>query len=317
MHIASRLLLLTATLVAFLKPGLAAAGGAPDARLRLEVDNVEWRGGLPGGYDVFEAAEFPQTVHFKVRHQGEACSYFVVFSTGMGKGASRAASGADTLDYHIVASPSRRVILGDPTQAGGQECLSGFFPAGGSEQELSYTIVVPARQLKPAGRYADLIRIALHQGTPGNSVQHDVRVITFSVRIDAIAALSLVPPGSGFTPNAQLSRLDFGSLSQNKTRRMDLRVRSNAGYHVTFESENGGVMRHLDPSVATIVPYRLQVGGQIINLASGRQTPVSLPKRLTGLEGDGHELQVIIGETGNALAGNYRDNITVTVASDD
>lgn len=47
-----------------------------------------------------------------------------------------------------------------------------------------------------------------------------------------------------------------------------------------------------------------------------RQTVLSRSNRLTDRNGDRDELLVTNGQVGNAPAGTYRDNVTVTVVSD-
>ncbi len=54
-----------------------------------------------------------------------------------------------------------------------------------------------------------------------------------------------------------------------------MRVRSNAGYHVTMESENGGVMKNIDPRTPVTIPYALQPGGTAVSLWRTEQTILS------------------------------------------
>lgn len=128
--------------------------------------------------------------------------------------------------------------------------------------------------------------------------------------------MALVNSGAPFDPKAKAQKLDFDKLTKGKAKGFDLRVRSNAGYHATLESENGGVMKHVDPRSSATIPYVLRVGGAPVNLSRGRQTALSRNNRLTDRNGDLHELLVTIGEIGNAPAGTYRDNITISVISD-
>lgn len=128
--------------------------------------------------------------------------------------------------------------------------------------------------------------------------------------------LALVNSGAPFDPKAQAQKLDFDKLTKGKAKGFDLRVRSNAGYHVLLESENGGVMKNLDPRASGSIPYLLHLGSLPVNLSRGRQTALSRNNRLTDRNGDRHELLVTIGEIGNAPAGTYRDNITISVISD-
>jgi spore coat protein U-like protein len=141
-------------------------------------------------------------------------------------------------------------------------------------------------------------------------------MVVFSVRIDPVAEMSLGEPGATFDATAKGHRLDFGSLAKGKAKGLDLRVRSNAGYHVTMASENVGVMKNSDPSNPATIPYSLQIGGAAVSVGRAEQTVLSRRNRLTDRNGDLHALLVTIGQVGNAPSGTYQDNLTVTVVSD-
>ena len=297
-------------------PSFSRAGN--DCELKLEVDTAEWRGGTRGGYGVFEPGEYPQTVRFKVRLvAGAPCPFFVTFGSAIqGNSQRRAARGSDGLDYQVYASLSQRMVLKELPGAHANEVLRDAFGPGESVKELSYVIVVPPQQIKPSGRYTDVLRITVYQGTLDNYVQKDSKTVTFSVLVDEVAEMSITTAGSPFDPGAKSHAVDFGPLAKGKAKGFDVRVRSNVGYHVTLESENGGVMKNIDPQFKNTIPYLLQVGGKTVTLSSGRQTPISRYNRLTGPNGDRHEVQITVGDINNATAGTYRDHILVTVISD-
>lgn len=290
---------------------------AAESQLRLEVDNVDWRGGTRVGYDVFDPGEYAQTIYFKVRLTGDPCSFFVTFSrSAPGEDRRRAAFASDSLEYQIYDSINRRTGLKDLPAANANEVLLGAFGPGETVKELSYAIVVPPEQVKPSGRYTDQLKITVYQGTPANFIEKDSRTVSFSVRVEAVTEMAVVNSGAPFDPQAKSQKLDFGKLAKGKAKGFDLLARSNAGYQVLLESESGGVMKHTDPHVAGTIPYVLHVGGSPVNLKGGRQTALARNKRVTDRNGDRHEVSVTIGDVGNAVAGTYRDNITVTVISD-
>jgi hypothetical protein len=74
----------------------AGSASAAESQLRLEADNVDWRGGAGFTYHVFEAGEYAQKVSFRVRLTGAPCEFFVTFG-GVGNSARRAAAGGATL----------------------------------------------------------------------------------------------------------------------------------------------------------------------------------------------------------------------------
>jgi spore coat protein U-like protein len=290
---------------------------AAESELRLEVDNIDWRGGTRAAYEVFDSGEYPQTVYFKVRLTGAPVPFFVTFgNVGAAGSERRAAHGGDSLGYEIYDSVTRRTALRDLPGATASEVLSGAFGAGEDVKELSFVVLVPPEQVRPSGFYTQPIKITVYQGTRDSFIEKDAKTVVFSIRIDPVAEMSLGEPGSPFDATAKGHRLDFGKLERAKAKGLDMRVRSNAGYHVTMESENGGVMKNIDPNTPATIPYVLQINGAAVSPGRAGQTVLSRSNRLTDRNGDRHELLVTIGEVGNAPAGTYQDNLTVTVVSD-
>ena len=288
---------------------------AAESQLRLEVDNVDWRGGTRVTYGVFDSGEYAQAVYFKVRLTGDPCPFFVTFGSTAGS-ERRAAHAGHSLEYQIYDSVTRRAVLRDLPAATDSEILHGAFGPGETIKAISYVVLVPPEQVRPSGIYSHPIKITVYQGTRDSYVEKDAKTVVFSIRVDPVAEMSLGESGSPFDPTAKAHRLDFGGLAKGKAKGLDMRVRSNAGYHVTLESENGGLMKNIDPHHPATIPYSLQVGGTAVNLGRAAQTVLSRSNRLTDRNGDLHELLVTIGDVGSAPAGTYRDNLTLTTVSD-
>jgi spore coat protein U-like protein len=291
------------------------SASAADSQLRLEVDNIDWRGGPRVAYGVFDSGQYAQAVYFKVRLTGDPCQFFVTFG-GTAGSERRAAHGGDSLGFELYDSVVRRTALRDLPAATASEVLQGAFGLGETVKELSYVVLVPSEQVRPPGIYTQPIRITVYQGTRDNFVEKDAKIVVFSVSVDSVAEMSLGEPGAPFDATVKGHRLDFGGLAKGKAKGLDLRVRSNTGYHVTLESENGGVMKNTDPHQPATIPYSLEIGGIAINSGRAQQTVLSRSKRLTDPNGDLHQLMVTIGQVGNAPAGTYQDNLAVTVVSD-
>ena len=295
---------------------LWSASASPDgSQLRLEVDNVDWRVGPRVSYGVFDSGQYAQTVYFKVRLIGGPCQFFVTFGGTQGS-ERRAVHGGESIAYEVYDSALHRTALRDLPSATTGEVLQGTFGPGETFKQLSYVFLVPAEQVRSPGLYTQPIRITVYQGTRDNFVEKDAKIIVFSVPVDSAAEISVGEPGAIFDPTTKSHQLDFGGLAKGRAKGLDLRVRSNTGYHVTLESENGGVMKNSDPHHPASIPYTLQIGGVQINTGRAQQTILTRGKRLTDRNGDLHQLMFTIGQVGNAPAGTYQDNLTVTVVSD-
>lgn len=313
-NVRSALLLGMTLLLASLGPASAAV------RLKLmDVANVDWTGGPGMGYGVYASGEVVQTVRFKVQiEEGATSSYFVTFSAGVtGDFSNREArKSAEALKYQIYDSAGgQRTVLKALPSANSGETLSGTLTTEGEIRELTYVIVVTPQQVKTAGSYADTFTATLYSGTLSDYVQEDSRQVILTVPVGEITQLSLLATGSSFNPEVRSALMDFGKLVKDDHRELDLRVRSNVGYSVTLESENRGVLKHATPSVTTVVPYTLKVGDSVVNLSGLPQTPVLQPGKLTDASGDNYVLSVTIGNISGAIAGTYRDFVTVTVAT--
>jgi hypothetical protein len=220
---------------------------AAESQLRLEVDNIDWRGGTRAAYDVFDSGEYAQTVYFKVRLTGAPVPFFVTFgNVGAAGSERRAAHGGDSLGYEIYDSVTRRTALRDLPGATASEVLSGAFGAGENVKELSYVVLVPPEQVRPSGFYTQPIKITVYQGTRDSFIEKDAKTVVFSIRVDPVAEMSLGEPGSPFDATAKGHRLDFGNLEKAKAKGLDMRVRSNGGVALDPLGERQAVdVRHV------------------------------------------------------------------------
>ena len=285
----------------------------------LEVGNLDWVGGGGAGYGAFDPAEVPQTLRFKVKlEEGESSSYFVTVSAGVsGDYQNRQVrQGNEALTYQLYDSEGgQRTVLKALPTAAFNEVLSGSLSAEGDIQELACVAIVVPAQVRRSGLYTDTFTLTLYSGTLQDYTEQDAKTVVLSVPAGENVELSLSPSGSSFDSGTRSALMDFGALRKDAHRELDLRVRSNAGYSITLESDNNGVLKHTGANVNSVVPYTLRLAGNPVNLGSGAQTPVLQPGRLTDANGDNYELSVTIGEVSGAVAGDYRGVITGTVAA--
>ena len=290
--------------------GLAATPATAACTLTLRsLSNVTFSS---GAYSVFGASGAAQSVQFTVRHRrSDPCDYFVTFSTGSAGSYDRTMTlaGVD-LHYQIYDSDSQLSVLKALPDAAAGEVIAGTFTTTATEdQDVSYYVLIPSRQVVAAGNYEDTIEVRLYEGTLASYVERDSDTIRIRAGIQEEIEVC-VGCLAAFDPAAQTVQLNFGDLDEGEAQSTVARVRSNAGYEFLLHSGNRGVMQHL--SYPTQVPYVLAVDGVPIDL-SPNQATAAIGAGVTGADGVAFNFEVTIGSTAAAAAGDYADNIVLTV----
>ncbi|MBI3557667.1 MAG: spore coat protein U domain-containing protein [Deltaproteobacteria bacterium] len=302
------------TTLALLLAAAPAFGG--NCHLGLNVSNVNlvWNTSLP-----------TQQINFTVTKQKtDACDFVVTFSKGgAGDYNRRMTSGASTLNYQLYKESSLTNILKDaPDVTSANDAITGSFGTGANQsQSLTYFLQIPynlatSPRLKLAGTYLDSYVVSVFNGTAssGLSGPDQTAGVSLSTEVPRNVQLSLVCTGAGFDPNSTAQSLDFGTLTENAVRTFDIRILTNAGFSVTFASQNQGVLRHTSPDVRTTIPYAVTVNSAFQNLTNG-PVVVATGSGQTTTSGTVNPVSITIGSLKDEIAGNYSDNITVTVAT--
>jgi spore coat protein U-like protein len=265
------------------------------------------------------------------KSEQKACHYVIAFTKGSAPDYSSRTmtSGGNTLRYQLFGDVGQSLILKDLIDAtSSNEVLSGQLPAGDHTSiSLTYYVQIPQDPLnmpsyKPAGVYLDSYAIKLWDKPFGSAQQHAPVVsanVTLTTTISKMLDLSIVNTGSSFDPAQTAKSLDFGALTTGKTRGLDLLVRGNAGFAITFSSENNGALKHLNPGVSEMISYRTKINGTEYGLSSSQSSPVTVisGNGQTSAAGIQHSVLFEILSTLDRMAGTYRDNITVTATTTD
>lgn len=314
------LTLFIATLVLFNCPHRAQAESTCGLSLSLSNVNLVW-----------SASFATQQLTFTLRKsKGKACNYSVTFSKGTSNPSNYnryMLSGTNQLNYQLYKENSLTNILKDyPDATTNNDVITGSFSSSQNQtQTLTYYLQIPYNlatqpHLKPPGNYTDSFVVKAFDLTNGGTTTPDSNVtVSVSTSIARNIQLSLVSTGGGFDPNSTTQSLNFGTLTQGATLGFDLRVLSNAGFAVTFSSQNNGVLKLTGSptSPATTVSYTLTVNGAAKNLSSSQSSPVTVASGSgqTTTSGVANPVAVTIGSVSNKMAGSYSDNITVSVAT--
>lgn len=255
-----------------------------------------------------------------------ACSFGLGFTKGSaGDYSTRSlASGGNSLTYQLFGDVGLTQILKDvPDITSSAQVVTGSFSSGANQsQTATYYMQIPSTSpLKPPGTYQDSFLIHLYEGSnPLNFNNADATAsVTLSTIIPRMLEISLVSSGGGFNTVQTSQTINFGTLSPSGGQSLgfDMLIRSNAGYVVSYSSQNDGVMKNTNPAIATTVPYTLQVNSATKNLVGSSSIPVSVATGTgqSSLTGTLHNVTVSNGSSESAMAGTYSDIITVTSAT--
>lgn len=253
------------------------------------------------------------------------CDYFVTFTKGGASDYNRTMfMGAATLPYQLYKESALTNILMDiPDATSANNIISGTFPAGpNASQSKIYYFNIPYAQvvsptLRKAGTYGDTFLIKVFRGECCSENLEASATVVVTTVVPKSIQLSLIPTGQPFDAGSTSQTLDFGALEQGRTQAVDLRVVTNAGYAVSFSSQNNGMLKITDPSLNSAVPYAITVSSIPQNLSGSATVPVvvtagSGQSALTGVR---FPIAVTIGDAGEKMAGTYRDNITIAVST--
>lgn len=294
-------------LTALLQPAAACALSITD------LTSTTWTGARGRGYDVFDARRVAQAVTFRIRSSDGGCSFFAtvapVATTGHGAGALRHANA--TLPYTVAKDASGSQPLNALNLASESETFTSVMAAGAGTASFQFALALAPQQVVPPGQYTDQMEISVYEGSLANPILRDRRRFTFAVPVPAVAELSF-SEGSDFDVGRGSYTVNFQNLRAGTRRDVRLKVRSNAGYRITFQSVNGA-LRHVDPSDDSEVPYTVSVDGGNLHLKRAAPMQAILSNDVTDAAGRQHMINFTVGDIGSASAGDYTDTIDLSV----
>lgn len=284
------------------------------ASYSLQIGNIFWTGS-PGGYDCFTDLVYPNHVEFTITKLTPGRQNYAVTagpSATTGTYDRQLACGSNRLTYQLYVNDELRNVLKAPPMASPTEVISGWRAGNAGEVvPLSFVLVVPPNQVVEPGTYTDQIAISVYRSYDDRGAPLDTRLITITVVVVPSASLSIVPTGSGFT-GTTTQHFNFGIMSEGQSLACDVLVRKNTSCDVMFTSANNGVLRPVAVPGDDFVPYTCTVNGSPISLATPFQMrlPTGPPPSVDGFR---LPVRITIGKLDDAAAGDYRDEITVTL----
>jgi hypothetical protein len=259
----------------------------------------------------------------------DACDFGLGFSKG---GAAsyitrQGTDGSKLLRYQLYQDNALSKVLKDsPDITSADDVVQSGFQAGTNmSQTVTYYFEIPqalaqSPTLVGAGTYTDSFTINLYEGsTPTGFVTPvDTKGITVTVNVPTMIALSIISSGGAFQEGANSKSLNFGTLAEGSAQGIDVRIRTNAGFSVTFSSANNGKLKHTDPTKSSTVPYSFYANAALLNMSTSSGSPVVglTGNGQTSLSGQAYPLRFVIGSVGaSALGGPHSDTITVTATT--
>ena len=278
----------------------------------------------PPGY-VFNINPSPQLSVAVTRADNGDCRYFIGFSNGRAPtyALRRLELGAATIPLNIYKDAAHTRILKDkPVEAiSADDVLYGQFVGGpgSNTQTLNYWAgISPGSDYSLAGIYLESITANLYSGSVTGSYHFESSSpLVFAYYVPMRVDLSIVDTGAPFNLNSLSQDLNFGTLATGQTRTLDLVLQYNAGFRLSFSSENNGVLKH--STRANAISYGFQLAGTPVSLNGSATHPIEAANGngVSPASGARYPLRVTIGSIANAVAGAYFDNITITVVSAD
>lgn len=249
---------------------------------------------------------------------GRCGLYRVFFSKGLSNSYQRRAFTifGQSVTYNLHRTINQAGILKDINDAvTANEFVSGSAPSKFTTYNNNFFVSVPglANQMIRSGTYFDIIQVTIF-GYNENSGKYNFEEsspMTVVLYIPKNIQVSIIDEGGNFDGSSTTKVMDFGVISKNQEKGVDVRVISNGSYQIKLSSQNNGFLKHTSQET---ISYALRVNNSTVSLAGSSGSPVTIGQGdATPTAGDRFNLKVrILEETNNKSAGLYQDSITIT-----
>jgi len=252
-------------------------------------------------YDPFGAGEVLLTREIRIRSTGDPdCAFWLSFHRNPSTGATLGGS----IGYEVQNTGGSSLLSSQPAGDQPTMFLASSSLAADAEALLSYRWFIPRGQSATPGAYGDSIELRLFEASTSNTV--DTKTLQLTATVGSTLSINLA--GADVTSPYNHS-MDFGALAQGAHRTIEIGVRSNQSYRLSFESAKAGVLG-LDGSGNWTVPYEATLAGSPLVLTSSTTAGPFSP---TDASGTNRQFRVTIGEVTGRRAGTYSDEITIRV----
>ena len=249
----------------------------------------------------FSNSQLNEAFSVQLRNDGDtSCDLRLTVGRDVG------ASDPDFPPYQLIGPNGTISNIGTAGDGGNRGASVPVTVPAGTEVPVRYQVRTRVGWGAESGDYIEelVFRIRDLGGQAGELRQRaELRLL-----IPAIARIRF----SGSSGVSGAAQLELGTLSTTAPTRsppFGIRVLSTSAYQMVLVSQHAGALQR--NGGAERIPYRMRVGGRLMNLAGG--SDMISRNRHTGPRGDLHRVSVVIDPDPQRRAGDYSDRVTVTV----
>lgn len=252
---------------------------------------------------------------------GNCKNFFLGFTRGWAPTYNRYATNlmnGNKIYYNIYKNSGATMVLKNPSDiTSDNDVIMGQI---NKNQELNLTYyfqISPysSTTLPRSGTYIDYVQVQAYSGKWWAINGYEgYQNLFVQIYVPKLSALSLVDTGASFDSGDTNQILNFDELEMNEQLSFDVLVVSNAGYQVTFSSNNNGVLKNTTVITGNnTIQYDLYVNNALKSLnapvvvASGSGSTLSSGQRIP--------VRVKIKNVDNKEPGTYADYITITTTT--
>lgn len=219
-------------------------------------------------------------------------------------------------DLRLSSGTSYLLYRVEGANGGGSILPNGFgpfiahVPAKGS-RTVRMQFTLPAQQVALKGDYeSQLIVRGLSEGN--EPIDFTSENAWLRVRVPARVEMSISGTAASSLADAGMrpASIEFGQAHSGQTGRVFVNVWSNGSVNVSLDSENHGVLAHIENRALPPIPYSATFDGSPANLTSTyvvqRTPPLST-------KGASYKFEVKLGDLSGKFAGRYKDIVTINV----
>lgn len=278
---------------------IAALSAASPARAGCDL-SLQPMPAAKTNYDPFSPTDALIQFDIAVRNQGDAPCDAEVTLRPIGGSATLNGPGA-SLPYSIDAPVGLvpGAVIGPVRVNVGKQ----------GQERVPFVLRIPAGRVVTPGSYLSEMEVDVRQQ---DRRLPQTRTLTLDAEVAARAQMSVSgtsAPGRGSIGMAPPA-IDFGTLETGENRTVFVNLWSNASVRVRLESQNRGVMRHVEQKDLPPISYGVTFDNAPQSLAGPVQVQRSPPMSMSGAS---YPLTIVVGDVSGRYSGKYSDVITISI----